>query len=134
MIDKIRLKSRYPKPDNPYEIALKLCLERLLQFLQSKGQVGKQVHIVFECRGKDEAAELEFRRIVGNASAWGWTDRDFSVMDFVAKFAKKSVNSTGLQLVNLTARPIALSRMRPEQPNRAYDVILTKLGHVKVFP
>lgn len=136
VIDKNKLKARYPTPYNPYEIALKLCMERLLQFLQSKGQTGKKVHIVFECRGKaeDESLELEFRRIVANASTWGWAARDFSVIEFDAQFAKKSVNSTGLQLADLTARPIALKVLRPTQKNRTYDVILTKMGQIKEFP
>lgn len=136
VIDKVRLKQRYPNPWNPYEIALKFCLERLLMFLRSMGQDGKRVHLVFECRGKseDEQLELVFRRIVGGGEAWGWVQRDFSVMEFEPIFAKKSVNSTGLQLADLTARPIAIKTLRPAQPNRAYDIIVTKLGQIKEFP
>ncbi|WP_421997080.1 DUF3800 domain-containing protein [Roseovarius confluentis] len=136
VIDKLKLTARYPRPWNPYELALHFCMERLLMFLTSMGQQGKRVHVVFECRGKVEDAELEltFRRIVGGANQWGWVSRDFSVMEFEPKFAKKSVNSTGLQLADLTARPIAIKTLRPEQPNRAYDVILTKLGQIKEFP
>ena len=60
--------------------------------------------------------------------------RDFSIMEFESKFARKSVNSTGLQLADLTARPIALMILRPSQANRTYEVIETKLGAIKVFP
>ena len=63
-----------------------------------------------------------------------WVNRDFSSMEFEPKFAKKSVNSTGLQLADLTARPIAIKTMRPTQANRAYDVIITKMGEIKEFP
>ncbi|WP_413219529.1 DUF3800 domain-containing protein [Tritonibacter mobilis] len=135
-IDKLKLKEKYPNPWNPYEIALKFCLERLLMFLSDEGQHGTRVHVVFECRGKaeDEELELVFRRIVGGGENWGWVQRDFSVMEFEPKFAKKSVNSTGLQLADLTARPIAIKMLRPDQSNRAYDVILTKLGNIKEFP
>ncbi len=131
VIDKVRLKAKYPHPWSPYRIALHFCLERLLLFLTSMGQEGKLVHVIFECRGKAEDAELElaFRRIVDGSSTWGWTSRDFSPMGFTPRFARKSVNSTGLQLADLTARPIALKTIRPTQPNRAYDIILTK-----VFP
>ena len=136
VIDKLKLKAKYSKPRNPYELALHFCLERLLMFLTDMGQAGKRVHVVFECRGKAEDAglELAFRRIVDGANGWGWVERDFSVMEFEPKFAKKSVNSTGLQLADLTARPIAIKTLRPTQANRAYDVILTKLGNIKEFP
>lgn len=135
-IDKLKLTKKYPKPWNPYELALHFCLERLLMFLTDKGQKGKRVHVVFECRGKVEDAELElaFRRIVDGANTWGWVNRDFSAMEFEPKFAKKSVNSTGLQLADLTARPLAIKTLRPTQANRAYDVILTKFGNIKEFP
>lgn len=136
VIDKLKLTKKYPKPWNPYELALHFYLERLLMFLIDMGQVGKRVHVVFECRGKAEDADLElaFRRIVDGANTWGWVNRDFSAMEFEPKFAKKSVNSTGLQLADLTARPIAIKTLRPTQANRAYDVILTKFGNIKEFP
>ena len=136
VIDKVRLTAKYPNPWSPYRIALHFCLERLLLFLTSMGQEGKLVHVIFECRGKveDSELELEFRRIVDGSSTWGWTSRDFSPMGFAPRFARKSVNSTGLQLADLTARPIALKTIRPTQPNRAYDIILTKLGNMKEFP
>lgn len=136
VIDKMKLTAKYPNPWNPYEIALHFCLERLLMFLRDQNQKGKRVHVVFECRGKSEDAELElaFRRIVAGQNKWGWVNRDFSSMEFEPKFAKKSVNSTGLQLADLTARPIAIKTLRPTQANRAFDVIVTKMGAIKEFP
>ena len=136
VIDKVALRKKYDKPWNPYEIALHFCLERLLTFLLRKGQKGKQVHVVFECRGRAEDAglELAFRRITGGVSAWGWVASNFSGIDFVPKFSKKSENLIGLQLADLIARPIALSTLRPSQGNRAFAVIATKLGSIKAFP
>jgi hypothetical protein len=121
---------------NPYKIALKLCLERLLLYLREHCTVGRRVYVVFECRGKDEDAELEleFRRIVAGQSDWGWINRRFSDFEWEPRFAKKGVNSTGLQLADLTARPLALKVLRPEQANKAYDAILTKLAYFKTFP
>ncbi len=49
-------------------------------------------------------------------------------------FQAKSVNSTGLQLADLTARPIALNSLRPNQVNRAFEIIQPKLGGLKCFP
>lgn len=136
VIDKVKLTAKYAQPRNPYELAVHFCLERLLMFLTGQGQSGRRVHVVFECRGASEDAELEltFRRIVSGDGNWGWITRDFSAMEFEPKFAKKSVNSTGLQLADLTARPIAIKTLRPTQANRAYDVILTKMGQIKEFP
>ena len=38
----------------------------------------------------------------------------------------KASNSAGLQLTDLMARPVTLKHLRPQQPNRAYDIIETK--------
>jgi hypothetical protein len=121
---------------NPYKVALKMCMERLLLLLRQNCEAGRRIHIVFECRGKDEDAELEleFRRIVAGQSTWGWINRDFSDFDWEPRFAKKAANSTGLQLADLTARPLALRVLRPEQPNRAYAAIEPKLAYFKSFP
>ena len=121
---------------NPYKIALKLCLERLLLFLRENCIKGRTIHVVFECRGKEEDKdlELEFRRIVAGQSDWGYISRNFGEFQFEPRFAKKSVNSTGLQMADLTARPLALQILRPAQNNRAYESILPKLAYLKSFP
>jgi len=38
----------------------------------------------------------------------------------------KSSNSVGLQLADLMARPVGLHHIRPDQPNRAFDVVQQK--------
>jgi Protein of unknown function (DUF3800) len=142
VIRKHRLIERYPDPDNPYKTALLFCMERLTAFLTDKNQCcdGAKTHIVFECRGKKEDADLElaFRRIRDGANMRG----PMPFLDIV--FAKKAINSAGLQVADLTARPIGLNVLRPDQANRAYDDIQPKLrrspqGEVvgwglKVFP
>ena len=137
VIDKARLTQKYALPRNPYELALHFCLERLQMFLKANGQAGRRIHILFECRGKDEDDQLEltFRRIVAGELHWGYRKHDFSILEFEPKFVKKAVNSNGLQLADLTARPMALRTLRPDQPNRTYDVIQTQLAYpIKVFP
>ena len=42
----------------------------------------------------------------------------------------KTSNSAGLQLADLVARPIGIKHIRPQQPNRAYDIIQAKLDRV----
>lgn len=136
VIDKERLRAKYANPWNPYEIALLFCMERLHGMLTAENQHGKTVHVIFESRGKKEDAELEleFRRIAGNDGHWGYKRHDFSRFDFQPVFMSKAANASGLQLADLTARPIALSQLRPGQPNRAFDIIHPKLGGLKCFP
>ncbi|KIN62580.1 DUF3800 domain containing protein [Sulfitobacter noctilucicola] len=136
VIDKVKLTAKYANPWSPYDLALHFCLERLQAFLRENGQEGRLTHVVFECRGKaeDDDLELTFRRIVAGEGHWGYRKHKFEIMEFEPKFAKKSVNSTGLQLADLTARPLALRTLRPGQSNRALEVIMTKMGAVKEFP
>jgi hypothetical protein len=39
----------------------------------------------------------------------------------------KLSNSAGLQLTDLMARPVAMHHLRPDQPNRAFEIIKKKL-------
>ena len=136
VIDKNLLVQEYCVPFNPYEIALRFCMERLLTRLLNQNQLNKLVHVIFESRGKreDGELELEFRRICSNYGRWGYRSPDFTLMEFRPVFVSKSANSIGLQLANLVARPIALSVLRPHQNNRAYDIIEPKIWDMKTFP
>lgn len=136
VIDKLHLKEKYSKPWNPYRIALLFCMERLLFNLLQNNQAGKTVYIIFESRGKKEDQELriEFNRIHNNDKNWGSWEPDFQSIVFNIRFISKTANSTGLQLADLMARPIALHTFRPEQPNRAYEIIEPKLAALKIFP
>ena len=139
VIRKKDLKAKYPSPDNPYNIAMGFGLERIFLHLNSAGCAKGTTHIVFESRGKreDQDLELAFRRkCASNATR--------KILPFEIIFADKRSNSTGLQLSDLIARPVGLSILRPEQPNRAYDHIKEKFvkdrydriqGYgLKVFP
>jgi hypothetical protein len=123
VIQKERLRERYAEPSNPYAIALLFCVERLYAFLREKDATDRTTHIVVERRGKKEDAELgaEFQRIAGGANRWG----PISCLELV--FTDKMANSSGLQLADLTARPLGLKAIRPNQANRAYDIIEQKL-------
>lgn len=119
VIDKSRLRER---SDNPYHLALGFCVETLYEFMQEKHQEGLPTHVVVECRGKkeDAALELEFRRVCAGENKFG------KPLPFEIVFADKKTNSSGLQLADLVARPIGLSVVRPEQANRAFDVLKKK--------
>lgn len=144
VIRKDELKARYFRPFDPYEIALQFCLEMASARLVDLGQSGREVCAVFERRGLKEDSELElaFRRIAsGDAKLrHGATNKQrvskVQAMVWSPHFASKRVNSSGLQLADLIARPVGLSVLRPGQPNRAFDAIKTKIakGMLKCFP
>lgn len=119
VIDKARLRDR---SENPYHLALGFCLETLYELMQEKHQDELPTHVVVECRGRREDAELEleFRRICAGENRFG------NPLPFEVVFADKKTNSTGLQLADLVARPIGLSVIRPDQANRAFEVLKLK--------
>lgn len=122
VIDKRSLRKQADIDSNPYHLALGFCLETLYEFLQEKEQHEKKTFVVVECRGKkeDDDLELEFRRICdGN-------NRLNQSLPFEVLFSDKKAMSSGLQLADLVARPIGLSVLRPEQENRAFDVLKRK--------
>ncbi len=120
-IDKRQL-SKQDIADNAYHIALELCMETLHEFLDEKGEADKKTHIVVECRGskEDKELELEFRRICDGNNRLG-IELPFEIL-----FADKKVMSSGLQLADLVARPIGLHTLRPEQENKAFDILKKK--------
>jgi hypothetical protein len=136
LIDKIKLKSRYTQPINPYNLGLRFGLERLNNILLSQGQEGKEITIVFEKRGEneDKDLELEFLRICNENEQFGYKNVNFGNIVYRFLLADKKTNSSGLQLADLTARPIGLNFLRPEQNNRAFDIIKGKIYGCKKFP
>lgn len=135
VVDKQKLKLKYPEPYNSYNLGLRFGLERLLDYLLVRNQARKQIHIVFEQRGKreDDELELEFRRICDENDQFGYKKIDFNKIRFRSFFVDKRTNSCGLQLADLTARPIGLSYLRPGQKNRAFEVISEKIFRHKLF-
>lgn len=121
-IKKDQLKKQNSVESNPYHIALCFGLERIYSFLKEKNEDTKKLHIIFECRGKKEDVELEleFRRICDGQN---FRKEKFP---YTLIFADKKVNSCGLQLADLVARPIGRNILKPEQPNRAYETLKKK--------
>lgn len=130
VIDKNALKKRYARPFDPYDIALRMNMEQLSIFLREKSQHGKLCHLIAESRGKkeDAALELEFRRILDPSMNWGMANQfDYSDLNFQIKFVEKKINSAGLQIADLTGQPIGRNYLKPEQPNRSFDIIKSKI-------
>lgn len=128
IIDKRLFRSDF-FPDNPYQVALSICLQMIFRSLTKNRAVGPTYHFVFEKRGdkEDRDLELEFRRVVD-----GQNPMRVPFQGFKLRFADKRSNSTGMQLADLTARPIGLAYLRPAQPNRAFDVIRSKLCRINI--
>lgn len=140
VIRKEALKDRYREPTNPYALAMEYGLERICAFLQEKGQGGRLTHVVFERRGgkEDSELELEFRRLTGGANSI------CSRVPLEIVLTDKKAVSTGLQIADLVARPIGLHVLRPDQHNRTWSIIESKLRRssngridgygLKIFP
>ncbi|QOG12119.1 DUF3800 domain-containing protein [Arcobacter sp. FWKO B] len=117
IIHKEKLKQRFSKNDNPYHIALGICLDMLQKFLKEYNQADLKTYIVVEKRGHKEDTELEseFNQIC--------TSNNYH---FEIILADKKTNSTGLQLSDMIARPIGRNLLNSKEPNRAYEIIKTK--------
>lgn len=122
VIRKKHLIDRYTRPENPYMLAMEFGLERVCTFLRERGQTGRLTHFVFERRGarEDTELELEFRRVSSGANP------TCSQVPVEIIMTDKKAVSTGLQIADLVARPIGIHVLRPQQPNRAYDIIEMK--------
>jgi Protein of unknown function (DUF3800) len=122
VVDKARLSKSEGTASNPYHIALGICLEALRAFLAEKQQSQFKTHVVVECRGKKEDAELEleFRRICDGSNPGG------QPLPFDIVFADKKTNLAGLQLADLVARPVGINYLRPAQDNQAFELLKRK--------
>ncbi len=139
VIDKEKLRGSYTKPMNPYDLALVYCLERAWYCLRDLGQANRLTHILCERRGKQEDKDLElvFRRTIQGANFRG------AQMPFDIVFISKESNAAGLQLADLAAHPSGRHQLKPDQPNRAFEIVAKKLRHragvvdgygLKLFP
>ncbi|RQZ88460.1 DUF3800 domain-containing protein [Burkholderia cepacia] len=122
IIDKQKLKQQYIRPFNPYHIGIQYGLERVRHFLRMNGQHEALTHVVCEARGSKEDADLElqFRRVCDGDNR-GHVQYNFDIV-----ICDKKANSEGLQISDLMARPIGLSYLRSDQPNRAYEILAKK--------
>jgi hypothetical protein len=140
VIDKKKFTGQYTQPVSPYGISLEFGLERLYRHLADIAQLDSRTPVIVERRGKkeDEELELVFRRICDGANFFN------KPLPYDLVMIDKKANSTGLQIADLIARPIGIKTLRPNQINRAYDIIEKKLrkstkGEVKgwglkIFP
>jgi len=124
VVRKDSLKGRIDDGTNLYHVALRSGLESVFHFLASSGQDSRTTFVVFEARGKNEDndLELEFRRVCDGQNTLN------SKLPFNVIIADKRCNLSGLQLADLVARPIGRKTLKPDQPNRAYDILAKKFA------
>ncbi len=134
-------KDRYKhRAQNPYDLAFKFTLERLVQLLEARQQ--KEIVIIAESRGGKEDAELQvtFERLIDSGTEF--LDRTrLRNMRFQLIFRSKSFNIIGTQLADLAAYPIGRWVLAPQNKNPSYDIIRSKIYSkngkrigLKIFP
>lgn len=135
-IDKVALSRRYAHPFDPYDLAIRFCLERTRQFLALNHQAHRRTQVIFESRGKrhDRAAQIEFQQILTRANPLGHHQPDFSRFPIEPLFISKQSNLAGHQLCDLLARPLAKWSFDRNSHQRPMQIIQTKLIAHKVFP
>jgi len=107
---------------NPYDLALELTLEAVVQFLEEK-QV-QVLPIVAEARGKreDDSLEKVFYRLMTRGTASVQADR-FKRLDCSVSFQPKISNIVGTQIADLCAYPSARHVLNPQKPNPAFEIV-----------
>lgn len=124
---------------NPYELALKFTLERVLYFLWGENEAN--LPVVAEARGKqeDKSLELAFLRTLSTGTEF-LTGEQFRTLNCPLEFRSKRDNIAGIQIADLCAYPCARRILEWRKPNPAYQIVRKHLwggkphGGWKVFP
>lgn len=125
--------------EDPYGLALKFTLERLVHFLTVQGET--QLPLVAEARGKQEDNAL--RQVFAGMLTEGTEDcpaEQFKQLDYTLSFQPKHNNIVGNQLADLCAYPCARHILNPAKVNEPHAIASRKIyenGGVrgwKVFP
>ena len=128
VVDQQRLRERYGKAFDAYDLALRCCVAQILDCIEGKDHAGfaADVSMIAEARASVEQNRTTADRfLAGLAEAGPYAEAAPSRVHL--RFASKQANSTGLQIADLVVRPIVLRTLRPRQTNRAWSAISPKL-------
>ncbi len=132
-------------PKSCYLMCIDLLLERFIHFLQHQASDARG-NVVAESRGAKEDAlvHAEFIRLHLEGTQFVSESYFRNQLRPYVEFFRKRRNSSGLQLADLVARPIAEKILRPQTTPRRWDIIKPKLSDggkgephkygLKVFP
>jgi hypothetical protein len=120
VVDKREIAKTRTLEQEVYAIAMKTALEATRNELGLLAS-NQNVPVIFESRGKaeDQSLIVDFER--GRFAEGG---KMSDVFDLVV--ANKKVNSSGLQLADMVARPVGQSWLRPERQSRPVEIIKQK--------
>lgn len=136
IIDKLKVPDKYRVYD-PYHISLSRGFRQIENYLKNHApdQLGKDLHIIFEKRGRndDEALSKAYQQILLQGSLLGQLDQ-FDFSNFRLEMMDKKSNSTGLQIADLTARPIGnqylhTSGQKANTDTRTFDILMDKIHY-----
>ena len=134
-------KDRYGEAaNNPYDLALKYSLERLLPLLETHNQT--EVKLIAESRGRREDKDLKLAFL--QTIQWGtWyiPAERFRAIRFDLQFMSKGMNTIGTQLADLAGYPICRHVLDPDRANPPFEALKSKFYHgpgrvngLKIFP
>lgn len=121
--------------DDVYEIALSFIIERAVFFLNELAVPDKELEIIIERRGAREDKKLEehFQRLLARGTAYVSADT-LRTYNLNILFKSKRENINGLQLADLVAYPVARYVIDPERANPAFELIISKIYIIKIYP
>lgn len=134
LIDKEAVPRKYHAFD-PYHIALSRGFRQIIDFLRATdpNELDHELHVVFEKRGHNDDVSLStaYQQILLQGSLLGPMP-GYDFRKFRLEMMDKKSNSTGLQIADLTARPIGNhylhgKGLRANVDRRSADIILDKL-------
>lgn len=124
VIDKRKISQKIIDQDNLYSRAFATGLNAFNLYLKTNEQtlkINQALHIVIEKRGRKEDSLL-LEQIKSLKVSELSKNSDFELV-----FSDKKSNAVGIQIADLIARPLGMSFLRPDQKNRAVEVIKKKL-------
>lgn len=139
-INKLKLKSQYSAPENPYHLCFNFIMERAIMF---SGSTKESIMFRIESREthNDKVLAQEYEKFKKGSGR-------FTSAEIGAKFAdlafnQKSQNIIGMQISDLVAYPIGRWALDEAKENRAFEILKPRihskdgklLGYgLKLFP
>ena len=122
-VHKCRLRDALPHVTDVYSLALRFCIENVVTFLYANQHQDGEVPFLIERRGKVEDQQLvsACRRICDGENRWG------RLANLSMELVDKKANLAGLQIADLVSTPIGRHLLKPDEPNRAFEVVREKL-------